>query len=500
MINVNINITDYCTNGNSSVGTAEAIRNIFSGDTLVFPKNEYHFFKDFSIHKVCHMTNTDSFKTPDKYFAILIENKENITIDGCGSTFVIHGDMCAFAMLNCKNITLKNFTIKYSSPTNYEMKVVKRSFNKITYKIPENSLFYVKDNKLVFFEQSPFTKKNYYTYTANEDCACNVIHRGNEVFRTQFSPTRTAIKINRIDMNTVECTYLLSPKFKLNDVVTMSRNKLRDNSGLFFDECSNVTCDNITVNYMHGFGWLSQMCENMSFNNISFKPAKGYTVSSFADLIHICGCKGYAKITNSHFEHPHDDAINVHGAFLRLKKVIDKNTVLLEFVHHQQGGYAAFYPGNEVKIYNRNDFCEFENKFTVVSCIDNIDDKTVEVKFKKDLPKLTPNQFVFENVTYNPELTISGCTFNAIPTRGILCTTDRPSKIFGNKFSNIKMPDIFISCDCKDWYESGPCRNLEIFNNTFSKEDAVLIKPICIGKPVSDVHRNIKIYDNKIGE
>lgn len=136
----------------------------------------------------------------------------------------------------------------------------------------------------------------------------------------------------------------------------------------------------------------------------------------------------------------------------------------------------------------------------MVSGVDNIDDKTVEVKFKEDLPKLTPNQFVFENVTYNPELTISGCTFNAIPTRGILCTTDRPSKIFGNKFSNVKMPDIFISCDCKDWYESGPSRNLEIFNNTFSKEDAVLIKPICIGKPVSDVHRNIKIYDNKIGE
>ena len=38
------------------------------------------------------MTNTDSFKTPDKYFAILIENKENITIDGCGLTFVNGGD------------------------------------------------------------------------------------------------------------------------------------------------------------------------------------------------------------------------------------------------------------------------------------------------------------------------------------------------------------------------------------------------------------------------
>lgn len=136
----------------------------------------------------------------------------------------------------------------------------------------------------------------------------------------------------------------------MGDVVTMSRNKLRDNSGLFFDECSNVDCENITVNYMHGFGWLSQMCENLNFKNITFTPAKGYTVSSFADLIHICGCKGYVNIIDSYFEHPHDDAINVHGAFFRLKKIIDTNTAELEFVHHQQGGYKAFFPENEVKI------------------------------------------------------------------------------------------------------------------------------------------------------
>ena len=41
---------------------------------------------------------------------------------------------------------------------------------------------------------------------------------------------------------------------------------------------------------------------------------------------------------------------------------------------------------------------------------------------------------------------------------------------------------------------------LEIFNNTFSKKNAVKLEPICVNKPVKDVHRNIKIYDNEIGE
>ena len=236
------------------------------------------------------MTNTDSFKAPDKYFAIDIENKDGITVDGCGSTFVIHGDMCSFAMFNCSNIKLKNFTVKYNSPTNYEMKVIKKSINKITYKIPSQSPFYIKDNKLTFFEQSPFTKKNYYSYTANGQCYCNVVHRDDSVFRTALSPTKTAIKIKKVDNDTVECKYLISPKFKVGDIVTMSRNKLRDNSGLFFDECSNVDCENITVNYMHGFGWLSQMCENLNFKNITY----GFFFCRFDSYLRLQGiCKYY---------------------------------------------------------------------------------------------------------------------------------------------------------------------------------------------------------------
>ena len=42
---MNINVTDYCTSGNASIGVIEALRNIENGDTLVFPTGEYHFYK-----------------------------------------------------------------------------------------------------------------------------------------------------------------------------------------------------------------------------------------------------------------------------------------------------------------------------------------------------------------------------------------------------------------------------------------------------------------------
>lgn len=495
-----IDMLKYCNAKNAAAGVVQALRDTKNGDTLYFPENEYHFYKDCSPHKVYHMTNTDSFVQPDKHFAMLLEDKNDIILDGGGSTFVLHGDMCALALIRCSGITLKNFTVRSSSPTNFEMLVKEKSGGKIKYEIPSSTSFYIKNNRLVFFEQSPFTKKNYYEYTADRESYCNVIHRGDEVFRTQLSPVKTAYKIKRASQNEVVCSYLIAPKFKIGDAVTMSRNRRRDNCGLFFWECSDIISENITVNYMHGFGWLSQMCENLTFDKISFVPTEGYHVSSFADCIHVCGCKGYVNITDCIFTHPHDDGINIHGSFLRLKNIIDDRTAQFEFVHKQQGGYSAFFPGDRVKLYRTKDLSELERILTVESAKDNINEKTVTVTFKEKLPELQKHLYVCENITYNPRVKISGCTFKAIPTRGILCTTDRESEICNNTFESLKMPDIFISCDCRDWYESGPCRNMKIHNNTFSQKNPVLLKPIAVVKPVKDVHRNIQIYDNIIRE
>ena len=41
---------------------------------------------------------------------------------------------------------------------------------------------------------------------------------------------------------------------------------------------------------------------------------------------------------------------------------------------------------------------------------------------------------------------------------------------------------------------------IKIFLNVLLKKNAVKLEPICVNKPVKDVHRNIKIYDNEIGE
>ena len=65
------------------------------------------------------------------------------------------------------------------------------------------------------------------------------------------------------------------------------------------------------------------------------------------------------------------------------------------------------------------------------------------------------------------------------------------------------MAHIFISDDSMFWYESGPVRDVEIYENKFllspsiySKCPAILIKPITFGKMNSKVHENITIRSN----
>lgn len=493
----------------------ELIKTAGEGDTIVFEGRQYHFYKDFSLSKIIHMTNTDSFRNPKKYFAMLLENKKNLVIDGNGAEFVVHGDICSLALLDCENIILKNFTIRYDSPSDVELTVKSVNGKKVLYEIPKTTHWKTRGRHITFFDKSEFSGKNYWQFDNDKNSYCGVCHSGNDVCRVMHiaGPMARMKSIKKVSETQVEISYFTKRDFKVGDVYTFSQNKNRNTCGVFVNQCKNITAQNVEVNYLQGFGWLSQMCDTVSFSNVTFRPDKDHHVSSFADLIHVCGCKGSVTVENCYFCHPHDDAINIHGAFLRFKKQIDDYTAVFSFVHKQQGGYKAFHPGDKVKFYYRTDLQELSGEYTVESSWDDIDAKCCTVRFDKQLPKEITSKFahqsnvVAENVTYCPDVEIKDCEFNAIPTRGILCTTSGKVKIHNNKFTNVAMAHIFISNDAADWYESGPVRDVDIYENEFNLQptkqyeqlnsNGVLILPITLGKMVTaPVHKNIRIHNN----
>jgi hypothetical protein len=111
-------VTQFGLPKNIAAGVTEALRQMQPGDTLHFPKGEYHFYKDYCQSLLVHTSNTDSFQRPKKTFGILLQDKEQLTLDGDGSVFVFHGNISALGVLRCRQITLRNFTIRYACPTN----------------------------------------------------------------------------------------------------------------------------------------------------------------------------------------------------------------------------------------------------------------------------------------------------------------------------------------------------------------------------------------------
>lgn len=530
---ITFDILSYGTPDNITDGIKNALKDIKNcGEeaTLVFPKNTYHFFKENSSVRVFHPSNTDSKKFPEKHIAFLLEDIEDLTVDGCGSEFIVHGDMMFLAAVRCKNITFRNFSWDYPTPAIAEMKTIAVNEKYADFRMPETQQWRIKGLDIEWYETSPLTGETYWKRrNASGAWGVNLLDlEAKTLIRSSRTntPFTNRISVKKLDEHTVRIKYLgkKAPAVKKNTVFVLCPNRNRKTSGAFFWESSNIVVEDIQPLYLHGFSWLVQMCRDITFRRCRFMPKKNADryITSFADSLHAAGCAGYLHVEDCDFSHDLDDPINIHGSFMRVKEMQDKHTLSLIYCHDQQGGFRQFFEGDKVAFFARDTLLGAENEklYTVESATDAADSKdlmTCTVKFREELPSYLgekigkEGKFVAENVTYTCDVVIKGCTFSYVPTRGILCTTRGKVLIENNEFIGMTMATIFISNDSDDWYESGPVRDMTIKDNKFwvfksatgenENKGGVFINPITKGGKLpsweNPIHKNITIENNE---
>lgn len=517
----------------------EASENGTKSVTVYFPKGEYHVYKDRAQQREYHTSNTSSTDSAYhiKHIGILIEDQKNLTIEGDGSLFMIHGNMMALAVVRSENITLHDLSWDYAVPTVTEMTVIDMGTAEdgrayVDYYIPQCFPYEIKNDTILWkSDVSPYTGQVYWTRTGEHENSYSVVtHQPDEEMSRAYysgqSPFQNKSGIEQLEDNKVRIYYSSRPGMLKNGMVfQFCSSAVRPTAGAFTWESKNVTAEEVNVHYMDGFGWLIQMSENVYYRNCNLMPRdnSGHFTVSYADGIHASGAKGEIVIDNCNFAYTHDDPINLHGTFTRVEEVIDSNTLKLKYIHAQQGGFPQFHVGDKVQFFTRDtlESTDGETEYTVSEVVSNPgengnDLKTMVVKFAETLPDNLSNQvsgqpkYVAENVTYAPEVTITNCTFKNIVTRGILCTTRNEVLIENNIFYPTSMATIFLSNDSDDWYESGPIRNMTIRGNTFYVDDigrtswanapAIYIHPVTKGGGLPDasnpIHKNITIEDN----
>lgn len=458
---------------------------------LEFEKGNYYFNEEDSIQEVIYMTNTcgkNEMQIPLKKIGNLIRNKNDITINGNGSTFWFTGRMTEFVIDNCRNIKIENLTVNFTEPTVYEYDVIKA--NPLYFDIKPNAYCsYKLEKKKIKFSADIGGR------SVTQECdiknaitrRVNSMSYGLDIFRRQLYAKK--LKDGNIRVYIPFHSFKAGHRYQTCSIV-------RDGAGFFINHSKNVVLENLTVRFMHGMGVLAQLSENITIINCNFTPdrERDLTTVAFADLVHCSMCNGRINVINTKFDGSRDDIINVHGNHFKVVS-IKGNKVSVKFKHPQTYGFIGFDIGDEIEFVDSKSLIYKETN-KIIEC--TMTDKYTTELILENPVKLGVVGDVIENITKTAELNVDNIVADNIPTRGILVTTRKPVTIRNSVFNKTYMSAILVSDDASSWYESGYVRDILIENNVFNecKDYVINILPEAYDSLKQPVHKNIRVINN----
>ena len=451
----------------------------------------YELDRSKSTQVLYHISNTTSESEdpdPTKHIGLYLHSLKNITIDGCGSTLQMNGEMTSFVLDRCEGIILKNLNIDYKHPTQTEVEVLEEGKDYLIVQVHPTSQYRIVDEQLEWYGDGWSFKNG---IAQSYDRASNMTWRS-------WSPMENLIRVVELRPNVLYLQYKEKPQVGLHIVFQM-RDSFRDEVSGFVNRSKNVQLENLNFYYLGNFGVVCQYSENVTFDRCNFapRPDSGRTNAGFADFIQVSGCRGMIDIRNSRFSGAHDDPINIHGTHLRVMEFLSPNRLKVRFMHDQTFGFEAFFKGDDIELVDPLSLLAVEKAKVKEAKLVTPREMELTLSGPLSLEVIQRKDLVVENVLWTPEVRITNNYFERIPTRGILITTRRKSLIEGNTFYGMQMSGILVADDGLSWYESGPVHDLTIRRNTFFNcgEPVINIDPEN-REYKGAVHKNITIEEN----
>lgn len=500
-----INVADYGAVPDSDQDAGPAVRKAIDAAkevegpvVLNFPNGQYDFFPEGASKLPYYISNTASeSQNPDvtKTIGILIKEMKDVTIEGNDSLLLFHGEMTSVVIDESENIALQNMHVDYSRPTTSEMEIEEVGNDYLVAKVHEDSLYEIKNNKIVWTSEPDKNGNPYWTFTSGN---AQVYDPNEDTMRRTWNPGSSATRVEEVEPFLLKFYYDNKPDAKVGQTFTM-REDVRDQVGMFIQKSKDVVLEKVGMHYMHGLGVVFQYSENLTIDTVEFapRPETGRVIAGFADFLQVSGGRGLIKVVNSNFSGSNDDPINVHGTHLQIVDQPSPNQVVVRFLHHQTYGFDAFFPEDKINFIHPDTLTAFGN--AKVTEVERKNDREILLTLDEAIPDGIQKNDVVENVTWTPEVEIRGNHFERVPTRGILVTTRKKVVIEDNVFLRPQMSSILIANDAGNWYESGMVKDVTIRGNEFIEggNPAILIHP---ENHVVDwknpVHENIAVEDN----
>ncbi len=524
-----VDVTDFGADPNGETDSAGAISDavehakaLGTPVTIRFPYGTYDIYPEQTEKRELYVSNTTGADAGPrvKNIGILIEDMSDVIVDGEGSKFNFHGLQTQFAAIRTENVTFTGFSTDWVAPNTIDLTVLGTGVaNGVPFRdiqVPPGTRYELANGKATFFgETSPVTGQPYWRYDPGAATQGHNQRRHlatGQTYRSGSPVWSNSTGVSELGDNRLRVTYSGSTDPGGRGEVYELRPTYRDTPGVFVFEAANTDLVDVEFGYLHGFGMVAQMSENVTIDDVRFKTDAGTwrQTSGFADYLQMSGVGGKVQVLNSLFDNPHDDPINVHGTYMQVKAVdVANKKVTLQYMHHQTAGFPQFYPGDTLRFVNRGTMLPVAGEnFTVtgVTGPSGYDHDTSLTQMTVTLDRapegIQVDTHAAESLTYTPDVHIAGNTFTSVPTRGILVTTPKPVLIERNMFDQMSMASIYVSGDAASWYESGGVQDLTIRQNIFDRPatgaPVIYFDPTNSStEPTRTVHENVLIDENR---
>lgn len=471
------NVSDYGLRPDSKKNASPVVQKVIAriqaeckdGEAVIlrFEEGRYNFHEKGCAEREYYISNHD--QTNPKKVGLALEDMKNLTVDGQGAELIFHGRMLPVSLLRSENCTLKNLHIDFENPHISQVKVIENDPQKGIVFEPAQWVKYriTKDGFFETFGDGWTMRHNY--GIAFEGDTKHLVYNTSDV----YCPIK--------GVKEIAPRRILAPEWKdkrlVPGTVMALRGWFRPTPGIFLSHDVNTTIENVQVHYAEGMGLLAQLCENITLDKFGVclrgeNDPRYFTTQ--ADATHFSGCKGKIVSRNGLYEGMMDDAINVHGTYLKVVKRVDDRTLVGRYMHNQAWGFEWGCIGDEVQ-FVRSNTMELIGETNRIASIRPYDKEQIAgareflITFAEPVDAAINEKsgFGIENLTWTPEVLFAGNVIRNNRARGTLFSTPKATVVEDNLFDHTSGAAVLLCGDCNGWYETGACRNVIIRKNRF---------------------------------
>lgn len=364
---------------------------------------------------------------------------EDITIDGGGAELMVHGATSLFTFANCRDVTLRNFTIDSPRAPFSVGEVIAAEPRWFDVRVTDE--FPVAGGEPVgaFMDYDPVTKLP--------------AHHGLDVYggveRTELVAPQT-LRVHLGSDITVPVGHLV-----------VLRHWVYGHNAIVFHRCSDVKVEDVTVYTTPGMALIGIVSENVSLTrfNVIIRPGTARLMSATADATHFGGCKGTVSLTDCVFEGMGDDGANIKsGLYLTVKERVDERTVLAQ---HNLKMVDLPDPGDTMEMMHTDTLLSYGSGSVASASLEPGEGNVHRVEFEEPLPEGLQVGDVLGNASRTPRLRMSGCTVRRNRARGVLCQT-RDALIERCTFEDCTSAGVLVMTEVIHFFESIGTRDVTV--------------------------------------